>query len=351
MALIMVLAVIFALGIIAGGFAYSMKVEVRLAQNHNNETELEWLGRSGVELARYVLSQQKTIPGEPYDALNQKWAGGTGVTNEALADITLENNELGMGVFSIKIVDLERKANINAADQMILQNAMNLLGMDTTDAQGIVNSVLDWRDTDDDPHINGTESDYYLTLKPPYYAKNGPLDDIAELLLIRGVTPELYWGPKGGANTTQGVNPANAVMPKRLGQRQQPQYTVGLVDLFTTLSERQVNINTAPAAVMQLFPGIDSNVAQGIIQLRAGPDGVEGNDDDTPLRNAGDLVNVPGIGRGIVGQVSRYFATVSLTFEVHVEARIGNYRREYVSVLRRTRNNPREIQTLFFYWK
>src|SRR5947207_2244409 len=102
MALMIVMVVIFMLSILAGGFALSMKTELRLARNHNNEAELEWLGRSGVELARYVLAQQMLIPSEPYDALNQKWAGGIGVTNENLSDITMENNLLGNGTFSIK---------------------------------------------------------------------------------------------------------------------------------------------------------------------------------------------------------------------------------------------------------
>ena len=35
-----------------GIFAYNMRVETKLAMNSNNETEMEWLGRSGVELAR-----------------------------------------------------------------------------------------------------------------------------------------------------------------------------------------------------------------------------------------------------------------------------------------------------------
>src|SRR5215472_8822434 len=51
-ALIIVMICIFVLTILAGGFAYSMKVETRLARNANSEVELEWLGRSGVECAR-----------------------------------------------------------------------------------------------------------------------------------------------------------------------------------------------------------------------------------------------------------------------------------------------------------
>ena len=31
-------------------------------------------------------------------------------------------------------------------------------------------------------------------MNPPYSAKNGPIDDISELLLIKGVTPEIYYG-------------------------------------------------------------------------------------------------------------------------------------------------------------
>src|ERR1035438_10780625 len=51
-ALIIVMISIMVLTILAAGFAYSMKVETKLARNANSEAELEWLGRSGVEYAR-----------------------------------------------------------------------------------------------------------------------------------------------------------------------------------------------------------------------------------------------------------------------------------------------------------
>src|SRR5438309_1740315 len=160
-ALIIVMMVIVVLGALAAGFAYSMKVETKLARNVGSESELEWLGRSGVELARYVLAQQLNIPGEAgFDALNQKWAGGTGGTNDLLADISLENNQLGRGRFSVKIIDLERKVNINFANRQILQQALDSMGVDSFDASTILDSIEDWRDSDVNPHINGAESDY-----------------------------------------------------------------------------------------------------------------------------------------------------------------------------------------------
>jgi DNA uptake protein ComE-like DNA-binding protein len=58
----------------------------------------------------------------------------------------------------------------------------------------IANSILDWIDPDDEPRTNGAESDYYESLSPPYQAKNGPLDSLEELLLVKGVTPQLLLG-------------------------------------------------------------------------------------------------------------------------------------------------------------
>jgi general secretion pathway protein K len=351
-ALIIVMTVVAMLGILAGGFAYAMKIETKLARNQDDDSDLEWLGRSGVELAKYVLAIQMTIASEPYDALNQKWAGGVGITNEILAEITLENNPLGPGFFSIRIIDQERKFNINSADPMILQQAMILLGVDAADSPTIVDSIMDWRDPDDARHLSGAESEDYLALSPPYYAKNGPIDDISELLLINGVTPALYGGTNDSSGLTAGLpspTPVAGSLNNPISPGGVPSFTGGLKDLFCALSGPQININTAPAHVLQLVPGMDPNVAQGVLMLRAGPDGVEGNEDDVPFRNPGEIINVPGINRQFAGQLARYFTTRSTTFEVQVEATIGHYRRQYVAMLRRV--SPRDVQVLYFHPK
>lgn len=343
-ALIIVMVVVLVFGILAGLFAYSMKVETKLARNSTWDTEMEWLGRSGIELAKCFLSQ--TGPGgQQYDGLNQKWAGGTGETNDALAGLSLENNELGKGKFSVKIIDLDRKFNINVAGEEVLRQAMILIGADAAQTPLIVNAILDWRDADDDTHVGSTEteSDYYLTLRPPYRAKNGPIDDMAELLMIKGISPAMYWGSGGGSAGRSLTHQKGS-----LRAQDEATYPVGLVDLFTTLSSRFININTASATTLQMIPDIDENTAQAIISTRAGPDGVDGNDDDMPFRSIGELANVPGINRANAGLFSRYFSTRSSTFEVHVDAQIDQYKRTYVAVLRR---NGRDLQTLYLYWR
>jgi general secretion pathway protein K len=349
-ALILVMVVIVVLGVMAGGFAYSMKVEMKLARNHVDNDEMDWLGRSGVELARYILGQQLGIPIEPFDALNQKWAGGLGVTNEIMAAIAMDNYPLGAGSLTLKIVDCERKANINTADQRLLQQAFNLLGVDVVDFSTAIDSLFDWMDPDELTRMKGAESDYYLGLNPPYAAKNGPIDDLSELLLIQGITPEMYWGTAGSNELQRVVSPPVAsASSDRLGFAQSPTFAGGLVDLFTPISNGQININTASSAVLQLIPGIDANTAEQIIRMRAGPDGAEGNEDDTPFRVPGELVNVPGMNRQFASLLARYCTVRSSTFEVQVDARIGQYTRHYKALLRR--NTPRDVQILSFYWE
>ncbi len=64
----------------------------------------------------------------------------------------------------------------------------------------IADAILDWIDEDDEPREYGAELDYYATLDPPYSPRNGPLETIEELLLVRGVTPWLLFGPDANRN-------------------------------------------------------------------------------------------------------------------------------------------------------
>ena len=349
-ALIVVMVCITVLSILAAGFAFSMKVETKLAMNANNESELLALGKSGVAMAQWVLAQQLTISQEPYDSLNQKWAGGPGsmmTSNSPLADVFMDNIKLGSGSFSLKILDNERKMNINMADPPLLEQAMRLIGVDAGDAAPITASILDWIDPDSGQRVGGTESDTYGSFDPPYQAKNGPIDELNELLLIRGIGdfPEIYWG---GAITER----LPSAFQKRLRLHTpgaQPAFGVGLVDLFTPLSTGRLNLNTASQTTLQMIPYVDENIAARIIQCRSGPDGADGTEDDTPFRNPGEGLLCGGLSQAVVGQVQRYCDIRSRTFEVQVDAQINGYHRYFFATL--TRNNQRDVQVLTFYWK
>ncbi len=349
-AVVAALVAVVVLTVLAGGFAYSMKVETRLEANANNEEQMLWLGRAGVELARYVL----TIEGQqPYDSLAQIWAGGPGIgpeTNSPLMGLSLDDYPVGLpnpiGTVSLKIIDLERKININTAQAPLLQQVFNTMGVDANDISVLSDSIQDWIDPDDATRPAGAESDYYQGLNPPYYAKNGPMDDLSELLLVKGVTPAMYFGTPGGG---QGASPFphHQLGFNNAASSQNPDYAFGFTNVFTPFSSGKININTADLTVLGLIPGMDTTSAQNLLKFRAGPDGVDGTDDDTPFVSVGQLA-AAGVAPQAAAQVAQYCTTKSTTFEVHVAARIGNQERDFVAII--FRNGP-VTQVVRFYWE
>ncbi|MCO6458499.1 MAG: general secretion pathway protein GspK [Pirellulaceae bacterium] len=108
--------------------------------------------------------------------------------------IDLDGNLAGV---RFGLEDESARVNLNAlllADQ-VQENGgrtllMNLPGM----TEDVADSIMDWMDEDDEPREFGAEVDYYSSLSPPYAPKNGPFESIEELLLVRGVWPELLFG-------------------------------------------------------------------------------------------------------------------------------------------------------------
>ncbi len=286
-ALVLVLWVVLVLSLLISGFAFTMHVETQVASYARKELKAEMLARSGIEVARMQLVLHQRSPTESgFDAPNQEWA-----TNELM----YVDHELGDGTFNVKVTDEESKIPINNATDAQLKRLMDLLNIDPSDGDVIVDSILDWIDVDDLTKLNGAESDYYLSLSPPYRAKNAPLDRVEELLLIRGVTPELFHG-----------TPATDKDPA------QP----GFADLFTTTTSGNINVNSASSIVLQTMLGLDDVQVQAVLARRDGADGIPGTEDDQPFRTPAEFSAI--VGKAVQGPVTvtSSFFTVKSTGEV-----------------------------------
>ncbi len=148
------------------------------------------LGVTGEQTSKDGESSESTAQGpQMYDSLDEVWAIGTPFQqiNEAVMQCSIED-EFGK---------LNLNALFNTRAQEPRENAVEILRRLIEARQGdpsVVDAILDWLDDDDDPLPMGAESEYYQQMPVPYRAKNGPMTSVEELLLIRGVTPELYFG-------------------------------------------------------------------------------------------------------------------------------------------------------------
>ncbi|MBX3731970.1 MAG: general secretion pathway protein GspK [Verrucomicrobiae bacterium] len=339
-ALIIVLLTLFTLGVMAGIFSYAMKVETRLAANTTSGTELEWLGRSGVEVAKWILVQQETqVPSERgYNALNQFWAGGPGPVDSVdnpFAGMSLNQIPVGEGIVSLEIVDQERWMNINSVyrNPALMDQALSMAGADATDASVISAAILDWVDRDDIPQAaNGAERDYYLSLPQPIEAKNGVIDDLRELLQVRGVTPAIFWGPSWTISVMGGGDVAAALT----AGGDDLAAGAGLSELFCAVSTGRINVNTAPEPVLRLLLGGNASRAREVVRMR----------EELPARDAGDMARLlGGVGPG-AGTIGGQLTVQSFTFAVRVTAQLGAARETFLALI--SRAGSREYQTLLF---
>ncbi len=95
----------------------------------------------------------------------------------------------------VRIVNAKGRININKVDVGRLEKIVSLCGVDDgAEAASVANSILDWMDKDDFKRPGGAEKDYYLSLADPYLPKNNTIQDIRELLLVKGVDRDIFYG-------------------------------------------------------------------------------------------------------------------------------------------------------------
>jgi general secretion pathway protein K len=257
--LVVVLWIIMVLSLLIGGFAFTMHVETQIASFGRKQLKARALARSGIEVVRVELAQQTGGEGG-YVAFNQSWA-----TNETL----LVSHALGEGTFTVKLMDEQGKLPLNKLTPDQWHRLFDLLGVDALDADVIVDSIEDWKDDNDLHRLNGAEDDYYMKLSPPYRAKNGAFDRVDELMLVRGMTRELFDGIPAAGN-----DPGKP----------------GLRELLTAINAGQVNVNTASAFALRVLLDLDEAQTDAIISRRNGADGEPGTEDDQPFKSVEEFL-------------------------------------------------------------
>jgi general secretion pathway protein K len=183
----------------------------------------------------------------------------------------------------------------------------------------LIDPVLDWMDQDNTPRPgDGAETDdYYAGLETPIRAKNGPLDTVGELLLVKGFSPAILYG--GKLDTSAAGS--------------EPVEVVGIADLLTIYGGAQVNVNAASARVLMTIPGVDELIAGAIEEERAGYEGKESffKDDADLFARIPELSN-PETRKYITTGIENYYRIISA-------GEVGGVRKEINCVVRFTGGN------------
>lgn len=236
--LVAILWVLIMLEIMVFITAQLSNVDSRISMSTGDRFRSKWAARAGLEQVIATLMLDDT----PSDSLYDVWSGYVADFNDIVLDDV---------AFSAEVTDEAGKLNINTITRAQLMELPDM-------TEEIADSILDWRDSDEDIREFGVESEYYVQLPNPYMARNGNFRTIRELLLVRGVTQALFYG-------------------KGVGEEFLSDYNEGWIKYLTCYSydnnndadgQTRTNINSASSQDLQDNLQISSQQANWIIQNR-----------------------------------------------------------------------------------
>jgi general secretion pathway protein K len=109
-------------------------------------------------------------------------------------DITRELHlNFPTGIATVDYIPENSKLNVNFAPPGDLTNLLGALGVDPERASAITAAIVDWRSGTPGGSFSQFDQ-YYMSLTPSFQARHASLQEIEELLLVRGVTPDLFYG-------------------------------------------------------------------------------------------------------------------------------------------------------------
>lgn len=253
----MVLWVLTILSVIVLSFAFMARTEIASTIAFRDGMEKKFLAEAGIERGIMELL---------YRAANRDQMSAVEGSEIVRVDGRDYKGDIGEDRYAFRVTDEAGKININRltdANGIILNSLIVNLGWPGDTANTIVDSILDWKDADNLHRLHGAEDTYYQSLPVPYKARNDKLDTLEELLLVKGVTPEVLFGTESRS---------------------------GLINFITVYSTaRRINLNAAPKEVVAALPNMTDAMAERIIEFRESAE-IRGQEDVTAI--VGDIYRV-----------------------------------------------------------
>jgi general secretion pathway protein K len=161
------------------------------------------------------------------------------------------------GVVRLEIVPAAGKLDVNTAPVDDLVRLLIALGEPPARAQEIAAAIDDWRR----PAAGGSSFDgFYLAQTPSFRAPHASFQEIEELLLVNGITPDLFYGT---------YVPADAADAEKGGPRLVPRD--GLINCLSVYGPSgPVDANTAAPAVLAAV-GLPPFAIQALVARRRTP--------------------------------------------------------------------------------
>ena len=250
------------LAVFAVNLGSIVRQKITLADRLNNRRQLFLIAEAGALRAFAELRKKDSTLNA--DALNDSWSSDEGMFKEVPLEqgaysVEYQYKEDGGEKTRYGLLDEERKVNLNKADVEVMARLLQMTaGLGSEKSTELAFAIFDWRDADSffqHPEY-GAEDDDYREMRLPFESKDGAFERTEELLLVKGMTREIFDKIK---------------------------------NFITIYPESNININTASKETLLAY-GLQENLADLILSFRKGQDSQEGTTDDQVFYQSADVV-------------------------------------------------------------
>ena len=297
-ALISVLVLLSILSLFALEFSQRSGINMRTAINDAYAKKALYYAYGGYQVGLSLLANDTN----EYDGFGDFWYG------------LLPAVPFGDGSISLIVEDEQARFNLTALvtsygekderRSVMLSRVFEVLSIDAS----VVDSLVDWQDTDDIELAGGAEASYYNYLTPPMVPRNAQMRTTGEALLVRGMDRELFFLPP--------------VARSPLGNEEyQP-----LERYVTVYGNGKININTAPEPVLLcLSADMDTYITQEIIEKR----------NEEAFVKIEDLKKVESVSDTLYDEINSLITVSSDVFRIRASGSAGGFTRKITAVVRR----------------
>lgn len=222
MILFVSLVMIALLAVLGASFSFRMNANLAAVQAVRQEQQARLAAWSGIDRALFLLRDHRTevaqwynnpavfrrvIVAKPDDpnfkpgsesvadkeAIEGERAWRYSIVSYEMSDA--EGKRANEALIRYGLTDEASKVNLNVASRAQLLRLFDQIDVEDTNPVELVDALIDWRDRNDEEVTdNGAESGYYMTLEPPYRAKNRWLETVEEILMVRGFNGRFLYG-------------------------------------------------------------------------------------------------------------------------------------------------------------
>jgi general secretion pathway protein K len=182
--LLLVIMILTLISVLVLSWAQEWRTELKLASNFGEAHKCQRLAEAGIYYALGKMMTAKTEESTGLGAISPQTQGSSGDLWQG--DQQPHMLELPDGMVEVRIADEGGKINLNLAPEGLLRNFFTGLGLPEPQVRTMVDSLQDWRTRGNYPRAYGAKNAYYLSLDPPYVAKNGKFETVEELAWVRG---------------------------------------------------------------------------------------------------------------------------------------------------------------------